>query len=367
MTLGSNSRASARRRRFAPLLLSLMLGFASSALAQTLRVLTHDSFAISEEVVEAFTDETGIEVEFLAAGDAGETVNRAILTRGNPLGDLLYGIDNNLLPRALEAGIFEPYESPALSSVDPDYLFDPSHHVTPVDVGFVNFNLDKAFFSGAGLRAPTDIVQLTDPAYRGLTVVTSPTTSSPGLAFMLVTIAKFGESGDYTWLHYWADLRENDLLVTSGWNDAYYTAFSRYGGDRPVVLSYASSPAAEVMFAEETLTEAPTSNLFCEACVYQQIEAAGILSGTEQREAAERFLDYMLSRRFQADIPANMFVYPVVANTPLPDAFDIHAQRPPPDAIASLPSEEIEVNLQSWLRQWSQVVEQRRSPEEVGP
>ena len=347
--------------KLSPLVIFVVFIF-GSAFAQTLTVLTHDSFAVSEEVLNAFTEQTGIEVEILPAGDAGEMVNRAILTKANPLADVLYGIDNSLLERARAEDLFESYESPELTKVEEAFRFAPDNLVTPIDVGFVNFNLDRAFFAERNLALPQTLEDLTDPAYQGLTVVANPATSSPGLAFMLATIAHFGQEG---WLEYWATLRDNDLLVTSGWTDAYYTAFSRYGGDRPIVLSYASSPAAEVMFAEEALDDAPTLNLFCETCVYQQIEAAGILKGTAHRAEAEAFIDFMLSEAFQADIPANMFVYPVVAGTPLPAEFTAYSQRPAPEQIADLPAAEIESNLPTWLRQWTGVVEQGRSPEDV--
>ena len=347
------------------LLLSLtVLLFLGSAFAQTLTVLTHDSFAISEEIIEVFTAETGIEVEFLPAGDAGEVVNRAILTKDNPLGDVLYGIDNSLLARAVSENIFEPYLSPELENVNARYLFDAEGFVTPIDVGFVNFNLDKAYFEEVGLEPPGDISQLTEEAYRGLTAIQNPATSSPGLAFMLTTIARFGTGGETTWLDYWAGLRDNDVLVSSGWNDSYYTSFTRYGGDRPIVLSYASSPAAEVMFAEEALEDAPTSNLFCETCVYQQIEAAGILKGTDKLEAAKTFIDFMLGETFQSDIAPNMFVYPAVEDISLPKAFALYSQVPTPEQTAVLP-EGTEENLQSWLGEWTQVVEQGRDPADL--
>ena len=344
-----------------PLLLSffLLLSFTS---AQTLTVLTHDSFSISEDVTQSFTAETGIELEFLAAGDAGELVNRAILTKDAPLGDVLYGIDNSLLARAQNADIFEPYTSPELENVAEALRLEPQGLVTPVDVGLVNFNYDVSYFEEAGLEPPTDIAELSDEAYRGLAVVQNPATSSPGLAFMLATIDRFGEEG---WLEYWAELRDNDLMVTAGWNDAYYTAFSLYDGDRPIVLSYATSPAAEVMFAEEALDDAPSANLFCEACVYQQIEAAGILRGSENVEAAQMFIDYMLSEAFQADIPENMFVYPARSGVAVPEAFNTYAQQPSEGEIAGLESQLIEDNVQDWLAQWTAVVEQGQAPKDV--
>lgn len=340
--------------------LVLLLFLLSAANAQTLTVLTHGSFSLSEEVIASFTEETGIEVEFIEGGDAGETVNRAILTKNNPLADVLYGVDNNLIARAVKEGIFEPYRSPALEGVPGEYLF-ADDLVTPIDVGYVNFNYDKTYFAENEVAVPETLAQLTKEAYRGLTVVQNPASSSPGLAFMLATIAKFGDG----WLAYWADLRDNDVQITDGWEGAYYTSFTQYGGDRPIVLSYATSPAAEVVFAEENLDDAPTGNLFCEACVYRQIEAAGILAGTDNVEAAQRFIDFMLSERVQEDIPLNMYVYPVVESADLPDVFEQYAQTPSAEQIATLAPAEVEANLSDWLDAWTQVVQQGRDPEEV--
>jgi thiamine transport system substrate-binding protein len=338
----------ARRIKF---IFSLLFAFAGLPLvsAQTLRVLTHDSFAISEEVIAEFTEQTGIELEFLPGGDAGEIVNRAILTKDNPLADVLYGIDNSLLARAINEDIFLPYQSPELANVSEQFQFDETHSVTPVDVGYINFNLDKAYFEENSLELPTDITDLTTEAYQGLTVVQNPATSSPGLGFMLATIARFGEEGDYTWLDYWRDLRDNEVLVSSGWNDAYFTSFTRYGGDKPIVLSYATSPSAE---------GGATANLFCEKCVYQQIEAVGILKGTQNEAAAQQFIDFMLSEKFQTDIPGNMFVYPVVNDIALPIEFEQFAATPSAEQIATLAPDDIESNLQRWLKEWTEVVEQ---------
>lgn len=350
--------------RFAATLL-VTLVLSGLATAQPLTVLVHDSFAISEDVLATFTERTGIDIQILPAGDAGAVVNRAILTRDNPIADLLYGVDNSLIGRAADRNLFVPYRSPALDDVPSRFVFDPEHRVTPVDVGYVNFNWDKAYFAANDIQPPTDIAELTEPAYRGLTVVTDPTSSSPGLAFMLATIAKFGEGGEYDWLDYWADLRSNDLLVASGWSDAYYSAFTRYGGDRPIVLSYATSPAAEVIFADEPLDEAPTANLFCESCVWRQIEAVGILSGTDRLEDARAFVDFMLSDVFQSDIPLNMFVYPVVSGVELPQEFDRFAPVPAESQVADLSTTAIFEHQQRWLEQWTQVVQQGRSPDAV--
>ena len=340
----------------------MALSWLAPAFAQPLRVLTHESFDLPAALLEEFTAETGIEVQILPAGDAGEVVSRAILTRARPIADVLFGVDNSILSRALEAGIFEPYASPLLEGVPERFVFDPQHRVTPVDLGYVNFNYDVGWFEEEGLAPPRNLAELLEPRYRGLTAVMDPATSSPGLAFMLTTIDKFGEEG---WLEYWAKLRDNDVLVTSGWSDAYYTAFTRYGGDRPIVLSYATSPAAEVMFAEEPLEDAPTANLLCQGCAYRQVEAAGILRGTDRREAAEEFIDFLLSVPVQEAIPGVMFVYPVREDVPLPSAFDRFARLPTEEQTAELPPERIAAGLEEWLSQWTQVVSQGLEPQRV--
>ena len=213
-------------------------------------LMAHNSFVISDELLDAFTNETGIEIKIFPAGDAGAMVNQAVLTTDNPLADVIFGVDNNLLSRALEAGVFEQYESPLLAAVPDSLEIDP--RVTPIDFGDVCINWDKAYFADSGLPPPDTLLDLTDSAYRGLLVVQHPATSSPGLAFFYSTIAHFGETGDYNWVDYWKDLRANDVLVTSGWEEAYYSYFTAASdGDRPIIVSYASSPPFEVIYATE--------------------------------------------------------------------------------------------------------------------
>ncbi|HLU83667.1 MAG TPA: thiamine ABC transporter substrate-binding protein [Trueperaceae bacterium] len=341
--------------------------------AQKLTVLTHDSFALPEELVAEFTAATGIEVVFLAAGDAGEVVNRAILTKARPLGDLLYGIDDSLLERARGEDIFESYVSPELTRV-PDALH-LGNLVTPVDVGYVVPNVDLAWFLDHDVAVPTSLDELADPLYARLTAVQNPASSSPGMAFLLATVARFGDpaaglagsedSGFEDWLDFWAAMRANGVLVTDGWTDAYYTSFTRYGGDRPLVVSYLTSPAAEVIFAETELAEPPTANLECRGCAYRQVEAIGILRGTPNREAAERFVDFMLSREVQEAIPLAMFVHPVVEDADLPPEFNSFASLADDAQVASLPSQLIQAHQARWLAQWTAVVLQGRQPAAV--
>jgi thiamine transport system substrate-binding protein len=315
----------------------------------SVRLLTHESFLVSDDVLAAFTEETGLTIEVFRAGDAGQVVNQAVLTAGNPVADVIFGVDTTFLTRILGDDVLIPYRSPSLDGVDPRLLADP--RVTPIDFGDVCLNYDKAAFTD--LPPPDTLRDLTDPAYRGMLVVEHPATSSPGLAFLLATVAEFGEEGDYPWQAFWADLRDNDVQVAAGWEEAYYGAFSAGGGgDRPIVVSYASSPPAEVVFAETALDEAPTA-VITDGC-FRQVEYAGILQGTDRESAARRLIDFMLSKRFQEDIPLNMFVFPALIGAELPTEFVEHTVIP--EDPHALDPDDIEANRQRWIEEWVTIV-----------
>ena len=167
-------------------------GGAGPVAGQTITLVTHDSFSISEGTLEAFTAETDVTVVVQSAGDTGQMVSSAILTAGDPLGDVMFGVDNTFLQRALDAGLFEAYESPALSGVPGELRLDPQHRVTPIDFGDVCVNYWIDHF-GDDVAVPTTLDDLADPAYADLLVVQNPETSSPGLAFLLATIAEYGD------------------------------------------------------------------------------------------------------------------------------------------------------------------------------
>lgn len=347
------------RRFFVTLLLVLFVIPAAAQDASpfdgvTLRVLSHDSFAFSEDVLAAFEAETGMTVEVIRGGDTGSMVNQAILSRNNPLADVLYGVDNTFLSRALDAELFVPYESALLENVPAAFTDGLEGRVTPIDYGDVALNYDVAFFEENALALPQTLGALTDDAYRGLLVVQNPATSSPGLAFLLTTIAAFGTEGEYTYLDYWQDLVDNDVLVVDDWTTAYYSEFTLAGGERPLVVSYASSPPAEVLFAAEPLTEAPTGAIVADEMAFRQVEYAGILAGTENEAAAQAFIDFMLSVPFQEDMPLNMFVFPVNEQASLPEVFAEYAvvAENPVDVEAAA----IEANREAWVTAWTETV-----------
>jgi len=324
---------------------------------ETVVLVTHDSFAISEEVLLQFEEETGITVEILRSGDAGQIVNQSILSKNNPLGDVLYGIDNTFLSRALNEDIFVPYESPALEFIAEDLQLDDEHRVTPVDIGDVCLNYDVAYFEDNNLDLPESLADLVEPEYADLLVVENPATSSPGLAFMLATVAEFGTEGDYTFLEYWDALRENGVLVVDGWSEAYYGEFSAPGrdtGTRPLIVSYASSPPVEVYFSDPIPEEAVTGAIVADNMCFRQIEFVGVLDGANNIEGAQQLVDFMLSKTFQEDIPLNMFVFPVLEDAELPEVFVEFAEIPENPAIVDY--ELIDENREEWIQSWTEVM-----------
>jgi len=316
-------------------------------------IMTHDSFDISEAVIKEFELANDATVVIQKAGDAGEALVRAILEKGNPSADLLYGIDNTYLGRALEQEIFDPYEPDLLGAVPARFILDDTGHVTPIDYGYVNLNYGVAALAELGLSPPTTLEELTTSAWEGQVVVQNPASSSPGLAFLIATVDYFGENDDYDYLDFWRDLKENGLLVKDGWSDAYYTDFAPYGGDRSLVVSYATSPAAEVFFAAAPIDVPPTGNVLIDKATFLQIEGIGILKGTNSKNLAKNFIDYALGLRFQEDFPGKMFVYPVNEDAKTPDFFKFAEE---PTRPADISAQEISEKRESWIQNWTEVV-----------
>jgi thiamine transport system substrate-binding protein len=323
-------------------------GCSSESDPDTIVLLTHESFALSEGTLEAFTKQTGVVVSVQTAGDAGTLVNQAILTKDNPIGDVMYGIDNTLLSRAVEEDIFQPYAAKGIDSVDPALRVE-GNAVTPINFGDVCINYDIDGLAGIDTEPPKSLSDLLDPAYQGLLAVQDPATSSPGLAFLMATISAYPEGSDYDWKAYWTDLFANDVEVATDWSEAYYTQFTRAGGSQPLVVSYASSPPAEVFFGD--LTEAPTA-VMTDGC-FRQIEYAGVLSGTPYESVARQLVDFLLSEIVQEDIPLNMFVYPANRNAELPQVFVDYTTLP--DTPVVMDPAIIEENRERWIQEWTAI------------
>ncbi|MDO5652991.1 MAG: thiamine ABC transporter substrate-binding protein [Brachymonas sp.] len=350
-----------QRRFFAFSCVSLALAFSATVAAQpvTLRVMTHSSFSLPKEHLAQFEKDANVRLQITKGGDAGEMLNKLILTRRKPVADVVYGIDNTLLPRAMAAGILDNYTGPASRRKALASMGDKADAngmlagVVPVDYGYVNLNIDKAWFANKNLPLPTSLQDLTKPTYNKLLVVQNPATSSTGQAFLLATIAGLGEQGAFNW---WKAMRANGVKVAGGWSDAYYKDFSKNGGTRPIVVSYATSPAAEVFYSKEKITASPTANLFLDGAVFRQVEGVALLKGGNPaaREAAAKFIEFLRTPGTQRELQTSMWMYPAEATAKHVEVLQQHAEEP--KTFNTLPTAQLHANARRWLQRWNAVV-----------
>ena len=318
----------------------------------TVRLITHDSFAVSDSLIADLKAKTGITLEVATGGDAGQVVASAILSAGAPTGDVLFGVDNNLVSKAIDAGVFESYTAANLGNVIPPLRDDTSEgKVTPIDYGDVCINMDTAWFEKRGIALPASLDDLTKPEYKDLLVVEDPGTSSPGQAFMLATISRYNDG----WKDYWTKLRANGVKVAGSWTDAYEGSYSAGGGsgDRPLVVSYATSPPAEIVYAADPKPAKPYSSVLTDGC-YRQVEYAGVLAGTTNPAGAQTVINWLLSPAVQADIPLSMFVFPALAGVVPPKVFADFAA--PVKEPLQIPARDVAEKQSQWLDEWGQVM-----------
>ena len=339
------------KRRIFSLGLLAVAALAATVSAQAapdeLRVMVHSSFSLPKPLLAQFETQSKVKLSIIKGGDAGEMLNKLILTRAQPVADVVFGIDNALVLKAQAAQVIEPFPNASLHGPAPLAL---GHGVVPVDYGYVNLNYDKAWVAKSGVPLPKSLDDLTQATYRDWLLVQNPATSSPGYAFLLATIAGLGEEKAFDW---WAKMRANGLKVTKGWSEAYYTDFSRNGGKYPVVVSYATSPAAEVFYSKDKLTESPTGNLFVKGGVFRQVEGVALVKGGGQREAAAKFIEFLRSAPVQEALQTSMWMFPAEARTPRPE---VMRHGPEPTAFDSLSADLIADKGAQWVSRWTQVV-----------
>lgn len=323
----------------------------AEAATPTVRLLTYDSFALPEAAAAAFEERYGARIEVVATGDSGSMLTGALLSAGDPEADVIFGIDDTSATRALSEPLLDPVDPSTLEAVPEQYLLagDGADLLVPIDTGDVCMNLDASWFAEQGLAVPTTLEQLTEPAYRDLVVVPSPVTSSPGLALLIGTVDRFGEDG---WRAYWAALEANGVRVRPSWDDAYYSDYTVSGGDRPIVLSYASSPPAEVVFSEGERTE-PASTVMLDSCT-SQVEYAGVLAGTPEPELAQQLVAFMVDETWQRELPLTNFVFPVL-DVELPAEFEQWAPRA--EDPMGLEPEVIDQGRDRWIETWREQME----------
>ncbi len=347
-----SSAFSSLRRHAAIVVLSLGAACAGAAFAQDkppeLRVLTHSAFALPKPLLAQFEKEAGVKLRISKAGDAGEMLNKLILTHKAPVADVVFGIDNALAAKALAADVLDAYAGPAASRESLAALPAP---LVPVDYGYVTLNYDKAWFAKRKLALPTTLEELAQPANARLLVVQNPATSSTGYGFLLATIGALGEDKAFEW---WARMRQGGMKVAKGWSEAYYTDFSRAeGGTRALVVSYATSPAAEVFYSKEKITESPTGSLAIPGAVYRQVEGIALVKGGGARVAAGKLIEFMRSPEVQKQMQTEMWMYPVDAAVARADVMKFA----PEPAQADAPSEkDVADKGAAWVARWTKVV-----------
>ncbi|MGJ7907483.1 thiamine ABC transporter substrate-binding protein [Actinopolyspora sp. H202] len=320
-----------------------LMGTGRDSQRPTVTLVTHDSFVISDELRNSFQQDSGYRLRILRKGDAGELTNELVLTKDAPIGDVAFGVDSTYLSRAVDNGVFASYRPEGAEHISIKYAYGANDSPIPVDAGDVCVNIDLRWFEQHALEPPAELADLAEPRYAGLFAVPDPATSSPGLAFLLNTVATFGEQG---WQNYWRQLLDNDVRISSGWQQAYKQDFSGSsgGGSRPIVLSYASSPAAEV-----DQNGQPRTKALLGTC-YRQVEYAGVIDGTTNLKKARELMDFLLSWKFQRRLPEQMYVYPVLTGVELPESWQDVAPRP--SESTEMKPQRVERNRAEWIRQW---------------
>ncbi|MDO4997836.1 MAG: thiamine ABC transporter substrate-binding protein [Neisseria sp.] len=318
----------------------------NTAAAQTeVRLAVHKSFSLPKGAFAAFEKANNAKVSVIEVGGGNELVNKLILSRGKPIADAVYGLDNTTVIKAQQMNLLaasQPRSLPTAATLK---------NAVAIDYGYVTLNYDKEWFAKSKLPLPQTLNDLTKPQYKNLLVVPNAGTSTPGLAFLLANIGFMGEKTAFDW---WAQMRQNGVKVAKDWSEAYYTEFTQNGGDRPLVVSYATSPAAEVFFSKGKYSVPPTGNLFLKGGVFRQVEGAAVLKGAAQPALAAKLVQYLQTSAVQQAIPTEMWVYPAVKNTALPNVFKLHAQVPP---FSHSPKEtDIEKQQKRWVSQWLRVV-----------
>jgi thiamine transport system substrate-binding protein len=324
-------------------------GTGTGAKVTNVVLVTHDSFSLPKKLVAQWEAETGYHLITRSNGDAGELTNKLVLTTNSPTGDVAFGVDNTFASRALDAHVFAPYDGTLPAGADAYRLegSDSADQLAPIDTGDVCVNVDLSWYAAHHQDPPQTLDDLTDPAYKNQFVAEGATTSSPGFAFLLATIAAKGEG----WKDYWTRLMANGTKLVSGWEDAYFVDFTGGGGKsatRPIVVSYDSSPAYTV----DKRTGKSTTGALLDSC-FRQTEYAGILAGAKNPVGAKAFIDFLLTPEVQKALPTSMYVFPVADGIALPAEWAKFAQQP--TTTLDVSPADITSHRDEWLNDWTDV------------
>jgi thiamine transport system substrate-binding protein len=319
---------------------------------QELVVYTYDSFVswgLANATIPKFEEKYGVKVKLITLGDAGEVLNRLILEKDNPRADVVIGIDNNLIAKAIESGVLEPFKPSNIDVVPQELIFDPTYHVVPFDYGFIAVVYRKDEVK----NPPQSFEDLLKPEWSKSLIVEDPRTSSTGAAFLLWTIAVYGDPG---YLYFWEKLKPNIYTITKGW-DSGWEMWDK--GEAPLFVSYATDPAYSAYAGGK---EPNIGAIIFKEGGYPQIEGIGLVKGAKHKELAQKFIEFVLSEEFQKEIPLTNWMFPANKNAPLPEVFKYAVK---PDKIVTLDPKEIEKNYSRWLEEWTKLMVEGKSADEI--
>ena len=330
-------------------------------------IITYDVLALTDDMIQQFENESGLSVTLVKLDDAGSILDYLIQNEGTENIDLAIGLDNTYLQTAINRGVLTEHQANILSAsssqntpISEAALLPYSGSLAvPFDMGYVCLNYDTSIVDGENMTVPTNLWNLTEEEWRGKVAIPSPISSSPGRAFMLATLDYFSYSEDSSdsFKQWWSAMEENDVIVTSGWTEAYETHYTGgygewtegYIGDAHITVSYCHSPGVESWYNENWTKSAsldlPQSSFF-------QVEYATAVTGGNV-EAASEFIDYLLSEQVNSQMPEQNLMYSVLEGEDLPTANGYRYHSTVPSEPAEISMQEIAENMESWLQQWN--------------
>ena len=324
-----------------------------------LTIVTYDVYGLTQEMLDNFENETGYEITMLKLDDSGSVLDHLLQHKNNQVADLAIGLDNTYLPVAEDHNVLWKHglELPNLSSqISESHLTD---FAAPFDHGYICLNYDKSVIDGENYTIPTSLWDLTSEEFNGKVAIPSPETSSPGRAFMSATTYYFDMDEDNTtdWTDWWKEMSANDVIITSGWSEAYEIHYSGgYGqwedghiGDAHFVVSYCHSPGVEAHFGGN-YTISATLNL--DNLAFHQIEYASIVEGANLA-AANAFIEYLLSEEINSEMPVQNYMYSILENSSLPEDTGYKYNSVIPDKPAIIDQQSIIDNMDEWLSMWN--------------
>lgn len=332
----------------------------------TLKILTYDIFqGYSNELIEQFVNQTGIQVEVIRTDDAGGILDQMMLTQMAPQADLMLGLDNTYLPTALENCLLIEHNATPENLTQSSRDFYDGEMALPFDEGDVCLNYDEDALLASNISVPTSLWDLTEPEWNGKLAIPSPITSSPGRAFLVATYDYFtdetnAEQGNMsTW---WKAIADNGAIFTSGWTESYTTYYTGgygeytegYIGGAYMTVSYCHSPGVEAFFAENYTH---STSLVLPKSSFHQVEYTGVIHGAAEVDAARLFIQYITSPEVNINMPIYNSMYSVIEGNDLPETNGYLYHSDVVNSTSTITNEIIEQYMDEWLIEWQKATQ----------